>query len=162
MVMHVTETINDMPAKERRKLNRSSSAPTIKIRLNQSSHYESYFSFKYFHKSFALNIVTVVMFPQSQRTNEMEVDSQRNAWDFPEELPVLGNSIDPLGSRYLQRIPQPPDGDSASALHSKDMLAALQNHACGFWVLIWKTHLAFLFLKDAFFLLISLCIRYGT
>jgi len=50
------------------------------------------FSFKYLHKSFALTIVTV-MSQQSERMDIREVDSQHNAWNFPEELP--GKLIDP-------------------------------------------------------------------
>ena len=146
---HITSRINNLPARKRRRLNRLS-APSIKIRLNQSFRCEHYFSFKYFHKPFALTMVTVVMSQQSQRTDPTEVDSQHNVWDSPEEL--LRNSIDPLGSRYLQPISEFFHGDSANTLHSKDMLSGLQIHAGGFWVLIWKALRAFLFLKDVFFL----------
>jgi len=75
-------------------------------------------------------MVTVVMSQQSQRTDPTEVDSQHNVWDSPEEL--LRNSIDPLGSRYLQPISEFFHGDSANTLHSKDMLSGLQIHAGGF------------------------------
>jgi len=81
------------------------------------------FSFKYFHRSFVLTLVTVKMSQQRQRTYATEVDSQHNAWDFPEELP--GNSIDPLGPGYLLLISELSGGDSASALSSEDMLSAL-------------------------------------
>jgi len=70
------------------------------------------------------------MSQQSQRTDGTKVDAQHNAWDFPEELP--GNPIDPLGSRHLQPVSELSGGDSASALSSEDMLAALQIHARGF------------------------------
>jgi len=116
----VTDTINDMHARKRRRLNISSSAPSAKIRLNQSFGYGPYFLFKYFHKFFALTIVTVVVSQQSQRTNATKVGSQHNVWDFPEELP--GNSIDPLGSGYLQPISELSYGDSANALCGNDML----------------------------------------
>jgi len=74
------------------------------------------------------------MSQQSQRTDGTKADEQHNAWDFPEELP--GNPIDPLGSGHLQPASELSDGDSVSALSSEDMLAALQIHARGFWVLI--------------------------
>jgi len=119
-----------MPARKRRRLNISSSAPSVKIRLNQSFRYEPIFSFKHFRMSFALTMATVMMSQQSQRTDATEVDSQHNTWDFPEELP--GNSIDPLGSGYLQPVLGLLDGDSASALSSKAMLATFQIHAGGF------------------------------
>jgi len=70
----------------------------------------------YFDESFALTIVTVVMSQQRQRSDATEVDSQHNARYFPEELP--GNSIDPLGSGYLQPISESSDGDGARALSS--------------------------------------------
>jgi len=108
-----------MPARKRRRLNRSSSAPSVKIRLNQSFRYEPIFSFKHFRMSFAL---TMAMSQQRQRTDATEVDSQHNTWDFPEGLP--GNSIDPLGSGYLQPVLGLLDGDSASA--------PFQIHAGGF------------------------------
>jgi len=70
------------------------------------------------------------MSQQSERTNATEFDSQHNAWDFAEGLP--GNSIDPLGSGYLQQKSEISDGDSASNFSSDDMLAALCIHASGF------------------------------
>ena len=63
-----------------------------------------------------------------------------------------GSSIDPLGSGYPQPISELSYGDSASALCSKGMLAALQIHVGSFCVLIWGTLFwLFLFLKDVFF-----------
>ena len=58
------------------------------------------------------------MSQQSQTTDATEVDIpvQPNSWDFPGEL--LGNSIDSLGSGYLQPISDLSDGDSTSALSS--------------------------------------------
>ena len=46
--------------------------------------------------------------------------AQHNAWDFPEELP--GNSIDPLGSVYLQPISELSYCNIANALCGNDML----------------------------------------
>ena len=54
------------------------------------------------------------MSQQSQTTDATKIDSQRNSWDFPEELP--GQSMGPLGTGYLKPIPELLDGDSASAL----------------------------------------------
>jgi len=56
------------------------------------------------------------MSQQSQTTDATEVDMQPNTWDFPGELP--GNSIDSLGSGYLQPLSDLSDGDSTSALSS--------------------------------------------
>ena len=84
------------------------------------------------------------MSQQNQRTDGTEVELQHDARDFPEELP--GNSIDPLGSGYLQPISEPSDGDSASAFSSQDMLLVAS------WAPIWPTLLAFLSLEDIFFL----------
>ena len=70
------------------------------------------------------------MSQQIQRTDATEVDSQYNAWDFPEELP--GDTIDPLGSGYLRPISELSVGNSASAPSWADMLAALQIHAGSF------------------------------
>jgi len=77
------------------------------------------FPLKYFHKSFGLIMVTV-MLQQSQITNATEVGSKHDVWDFPQKLPE--NSTDPLGSRYPQPISELSYGDSASALCSKDMI----------------------------------------
>jgi len=52
----------------------------------------------------------------SQSTDATEVDSQVNAWEFPEQLP--GSSMDTLTSGYLQPISELSDGDSTSALSS--------------------------------------------
>ena len=52
----------------------------------------------------------------SQSTHATEVDSQANAWDFPDELP--GNSIDSPGSGYLHPISELSDCGSTSALSS--------------------------------------------
>jgi len=52
----------------------------------------------------------------SQSTDATKVDSQANAWDFPDEL--VGNSIDPLRSGYLHPISELWDYDSTSALSS--------------------------------------------
>jgi len=46
---------------------------------------------------------------------------QHGAWDFAEEL--SGNSIDPLGSGYLQLMLELSGGDNTSALSSEDMFA---------------------------------------
>ena len=56
------------------------------------------------------------MSQQSQKTDATEVDIRPNSWDFPGEL--RGNSIDSLGSGYLQSISDLSDGDSTSALSS--------------------------------------------
>ena len=53
------------------------------------------------------------MSQQSQTTDATEVDIQPNSWDFPGELP--GNSIDSLGSGYLQPISDLSDDGSTSA-----------------------------------------------
>jgi len=87
------------------------------------------FSFKYFHKSLALTIATV-MSQQSERMNLTKVDLQLNAWDFLEELP--GNLTEPLGSEYLELILELSDCDSASALSREDVLTSLQIYAGGF------------------------------
>ena len=52
----------------------------------------------------------------SQSTDAAEVDSQANAWDFPDELP--GKSIDSLRSGYLHPISELSDCDSSRALSS--------------------------------------------
>jgi len=52
----------------------------------------------------------------SQSIDAIEVDSQANAWDFPDELP--GNSIDCLESEYQHPISELSDCDSTSALSS--------------------------------------------
>ena len=52
----------------------------------------------------------------SKSTDATEVDSQANVWDLPDEL--SGNSIDSLGSGYLNPISEPSDRDSTSALSS--------------------------------------------
>jgi len=52
----------------------------------------------------------------SQSVDATEVDSQANAWDFPDEL--HGNSIDSLGSGYQHPISELSDCDSTSALSS--------------------------------------------
>jgi len=85
-------------------------------------------SFKYFHKSFALTIVTMM----KQQIKEL----------MQPEL-TLSQCVG-----FSRRV----TGDSASALPSEDMLAALQIQASSFRVLIWQPLLAFLFVKDAFFL----------
>jgi len=79
------------------------------------------FSFKYLDKSFAQTIVTGVMSQQNQRTEGTEDELQHGAWDFAEEL--SGNSIDPLGSGYLQLMLELSGGDNSSALSSEDMFA---------------------------------------
>ena len=89
------------------------------------------------------------MLQKSQRTKATQVGSKLDAWGFPEELP--GNSIDPAGSGYPHPIWELSSRDSASALSSKDIIT-FQIHAGGFWVLIWQTLLAFLFLAEVFFL----------
>jgi len=66
----------------------------------------------------------MVMLQQGETTDVTEVGLQHTAWDFPEELP--GDLDDPLGSGYLQPILELSYGDTASALSSGDMLAALQ------------------------------------
>ena len=80
------------------------------------------------------------MSQQNQRTDATEVDSQHNARHSPEESP--GNPTDPPGG-YPQTISEL--SDSASVVCSQYMLAALRIHARTFWVLIWKTLLAFYF-----------------
>ena len=56
------------------------------------------------------------MSEHSQTTDATEVDMQPNSWDLPGDMP--GNSIEELGSRYLQPISDLSDGDSTSALSS--------------------------------------------
>jgi len=52
----------------------------------------------------------------SQSTDATEVESQANAWDFPDEL--LGNAMDSLGSGYLHPISEPSNCDSMRTLSS--------------------------------------------
>jgi len=52
----------------------------------------------------------------SQTTDATEVDLQPDSWDFPGELP--GQSMESLGTGYLQLISELSDGDSAIALFS--------------------------------------------
>jgi len=59
------------------------------------------FPLQYFAKSCAL-ILVIVILQKTQRTKATEVKWKHNARDFPEEL--QGNSIDHLGSGYLQLI----------------------------------------------------------
>ena len=47
----LTEIVNNIPARKRRRLNRLSSAASVKIKLNKSFSYEFYFSFEYFLES---------------------------------------------------------------------------------------------------------------
>jgi len=68
---------NKRYACKKRRSNRSSSTPSIKIRPNQSFRHEPYLPLKYFHESFSLTIYTAVMSQQSQRTDATKVDSQR-------------------------------------------------------------------------------------
>jgi len=50
---YVTSEVNDIPARKRRRLNRPSSRPSIKIRPNQFIPQTLNFSLKHFNKSFS-------------------------------------------------------------------------------------------------------------
>ncbi|PUU83593.1 hypothetical protein B9Z19DRAFT_1118946 [Tuber borchii] len=56
------------------------------------------------------------MSQQSQTTDATEIDLQPNSWDLPGDLP--SQSMESLGTGYLQPISELSDGDSASALSS--------------------------------------------
>jgi len=56
------------------------------------------------------------MSQQWQTIDATKVDLQPDSWDFPGELP--GQSMESLGTGYLQPISELSDGDSASARSS--------------------------------------------
>jgi len=71
-----------MPARKRRSLNWSSSAPSIKIRLSHHSATSLIFHLKYFHKPCALSTV-IVMLQRGEKTEVTQVDLRDNAGNFP-------------------------------------------------------------------------------
>jgi len=95
----------------------------------------------------------VVISQQCQRTDATEVGSRQKCLGFASG--VTGKLNRPSQIQISATKSDISDGDSAGTLSCEDMLAALQIRAGCSWVLIWKTLLAFLFLKDVF-LLISL------
>jgi len=98
----------------------------------------------------------------SQSVDATEVDSEANAWDFPDEL--HGKSIDSLGSGYQHPISELSAYDSTSALSSalleekgrifKRLRICLR--PCRFMLVVFefyfgKGFLSIFFLKDVFF-----------